>query len=325
MSQARDLNLAPIFEYVLSMMPGEAIDRNIFKANVLMKLLMDLGSVVSRPYGTLPVDKPYQKSKNTTVTSYEGRQPLNFVLEEHLAHVQFALKQMMATVTMTHTEERNLMKRGKLAIVDTLSDKLDTAFKTFSEDIDTALYGDGTGNDSKDYDGLDTYITATPSSGTYGNNGVLRSSNTRFQNQYQTTTDFVGEGLTSLGTLFRSCSKAKGIDEPEAHITSPTLFGKYEKIADATDRHVLEKRYKDLGWLDCAYKGKPVLWDSTIASTKWFMLNSMDFEFIKDTDVWMEVIPKDIPGELAKGYVIVCWANMIFYKVDRQGLLVASG
>jgi hypothetical protein len=229
---------------------------------------------------------------------------------------------MLATIAMTHEEEKNLMKVSKLIIRDTLQEKIMTAIKTLSETLNGVLYEDGTGNENMDVDGLKKYITRTPAVGTYGINGLARADYSRFQNQLEEEADFSGNGLEKLGILFRKCSKAKGVREPDMHVTSSELYGGYEVLASDMDRHVLEKRYKDLGWIDMGYRGKPLIWTSNMNPGYWYMLNSMDFEFIKDDDVWMEVIKKDIPGELAQGYVLICWCNLVFYRVDYQGLFV---
>ncbi len=91
---------------------------------------------------------------------------------------------------------------GKERIIDLLKGKFDVLETSMRNELGTQIYGDGTGNSSKDIGGLQLLVADDPTTGTVG--GINRANFTFWRNQLW---DFSVESVTT-GAILRQDSGA---------------------------------------------------------------------------------------------------------------------
>ena len=114
---------------------------------------------------------------------------------------------------------------------DLVAEKLENAKDSHIADLNRVLFLDGTGNNSKDMDGLTKIIPTTPTTGTVG--GVNRATwafwRSKAASGVQTASAF--DNLrASMTSVYNQCSRGGTKDAPTSGITSRTVFQGYEGL-----------------------------------------------------------------------------------------------
>jgi len=109
---------------------------------------------------------------------------------------------------------------GDMKIIGLLASKMETATMTAHDDLATMFFSDGTGNASKDFDGLLNGIDNGTLYPTYGN--IDRATNSWFVAQMDST----GGALTidAINTMIGSCTI--GQKKPDLAFTTQVLYDK---------------------------------------------------------------------------------------------------
>ena len=91
---------------------------------------------------------------------------INISPDSPISAAQYQFKQYASSVTISGLEE--IQNEGKERIIDLLSGRMKVAEGRLRNRISADIFGDGTGNNGKNIDGLAAAISTTPASGTYG-------------------------------------------------------------------------------------------------------------------------------------------------------------
>lgn len=166
------------------------------------------------------------------------------------------------------------------AAVEYVAAAIEEAANEAADNIGDILYGDGTGNSSKNFLGLAAIIDDGGEVATYG--GLLRATYTGLK---ANETD-VGGALTLAGmaTMFDSCEV--GSDAPTIIVTTPTIWSAFEALQQPTLQANYDSRMRlttnglergmanvgDPGFAALAYRGVPIVKDEKATSgTMWFI------------------------------------------------------
>ena len=113
------------------------------------------GHRVRIPLRTKKTDGAQSFGKNSTITPQ--RKPV-------LSYAWATFKQILSYVRFNAIEERE--NAGSGTVVDIVTERMAATLQDGKEDIQTMLWGDGTGNGSKDFMGITGLIPADPRTGT---------------------------------------------------------------------------------------------------------------------------------------------------------------
>jgi hypothetical protein len=204
---------------------------------------------------------------NTTFRSYDDSETLDTTRIDVFDAAQFNWKQVAGTVVISDKEKA--YTQGSGGKFDLLAGKLDNADKSHDYALNAMLFGDGTGNGSKDFGGLKLLIPTTTTSGTVG--GINRATFSFWRNQATagTKSSTAYDNLTSsMTTLYNLCSVDYDGSHPTWGVTTATLFAAYESKLVAVEQ-IVDKSSSDIGFKNesIRFKGMRLGWDSQMSPT----------------------------------------------------------
>ena len=208
---------------------------------------------------------------------------------------------------------------GDEKIVGLLQAKMETATMTLNELISNMIFGDGSGNFSKDFDGLLNallYSTYT----TYG--GIDRSTNTWWNSQVDTTGGPVT--LDAINTMIGLCTI--GQRKPDLIVTTQTLFDKTWARVQPQQRFLDSKSpLAQVGFSGINFNGHAdMIVDNHCPTGYMFFLNTDFWKFVCNKHKnfeWTE--PKVPTAQDAYVRQLLHMGNFICVQPRLQGVLTA--
>lgn len=203
----------------------KAID-NILSGNVLaMRILRNAKTWRS----STKISIPTYLSPVTTLGSYSGFDSFTTTEENKRKRAEFDPSQVYASVQISGIQRA--VNQGDAAVLDLIAEEIEFTAKSLKDEIGTELYGDGTGNSSKDFLGLQAAVDDATSVATYG--GLSRNTYTNWR-----ATRTAQSGSLSLANLAADFDAAQiGDDTPTIIITTPAVFTIYEALLTPTVSH----------------------------------------------------------------------------------------
>lgn len=201
--------------------------------------------------------------------SYYGDDVLNTGRPEGLQPLKFDWKQFYSTIVIDGIEE--IMNSGESQAADLVEGRMKQGELTTANKFEEMLCGDGTGNSSKDWNGLQSLIADDPTTGTVGQ--LSRVTYSKLRNQTFTTavTGFNTSqaGRNAMTKLFVDCTK--GSRKPNFIVTTPAIWVLYQLSLTANERFVMEggdKKLASAGFDNIVFMGQApvVASDSCLAS-----------------------------------------------------------
>lgn len=150
--------------------------------------------------------------------SYFGLDTFDITYKNTQTYAEWDWKACYVNVTIPGTDMART--EGDEKIMGLVQSKMETASLTMNELLSTQMFGDGTGNSSKDFDGLLNGIDSGSTYATYG--GISRTTNSWWASQYDST----GGALTldAVQNMIGLCTV--GQKKPNLCFTTQTLFNK---------------------------------------------------------------------------------------------------
>ena len=142
---------------------------NIFTARPLFYALTN-GQTIRRVSGGAKIVVPLIYGTNSTAGSYSGTDTIATTAQTGITAAEYDWKQYAATVTINGLEEAK--NNGEAQIIDLLEGKIFQTQETIIENMNTMLFGNGTGNGSKDMLGLSACIGLGNDDGTAAFAGI---------------------------------------------------------------------------------------------------------------------------------------------------------
>jgi len=207
----------------------KAVD-NVLNGNVLTMRLLKNNSRSWAGRGT-KISIPVYLNPVTTLGSYSGFDTFNTTQENKRERAEFDPSQVFASVQLSGIQKAINSAGGDAAALDLVAEELSFTAKYLSDEMGNELYGDGTGNSSKDILGLIAAIDDTTSVTTYG--GISRATHTNWRG-----TRTAQSGSLTLADLAADYDAAqRGSDAPTIMITTPAVFSIYEALLTPTVSH----------------------------------------------------------------------------------------
>ena len=128
---------------------------NVFTARPLFYALTN-GQTIRRISGGAKIVVPIIYGTNSTAGSYAGDDTIAITAQTGISAAEYSWKQYAASVTINGIEEAK--NNGEAEIIDLLEGKVMQAEETIIQNMNTMFWGDGTGNASKDMNGLNKLV-----------------------------------------------------------------------------------------------------------------------------------------------------------------------
>jgi hypothetical protein len=287
---------------------------NIFSARPLFYALTN-GQTIRRVSGGAKIVTPIIYGLNSSAASYAGSENLNIDAQTGISAAEFVWKQYAATVTITGIEEAK--NNGEAEIIDLLEGKIMQTEETIIENMNTMLWGDGTGNSGKDWDGIAKLVDST---GVVGGIDPAGSGN-----GWWASTETAATGtpanltLAQMSTLYNDVSV--GNDQPTIVMTTQSGYEAYEALLQPQLRYS-DSSVADAGFQNLLFKGAPVTFDDSCTSGSMYMLNTKYIRLVAHSDVWFKPTPFVRPtNQDARFAQILCYGNLTVTNRSRQGKL----
>lgn len=223
---------------------------------------------------------PIKYSKNTTGTSFAGFDTFSTAATNNRVNLEFVPKFYQITCALPLDElsanatEEKVLDLAKIELASTANDAAD--------DIGTMFYGDGTGNGSKDFLGLEAIVDDGTNASTYGT-----LSRTTFPTLKSTVTASSGVlSLAKMSTLYNGATS--GSQKTTLGLCSETIFSLYESLLQPQERIAKDvsmmKQEGNMGKVGTGmvggtgftglfYKGFPILADEKATSGVLYFIN----------------------------------------------------
>ncbi len=244
----------------------------------LFAALNSTGSVTED--GGKRIVKPLLFAFNDTVGSYDGYDLIDTTPQDGFGDAVYEWKQYAGSVTIDGRTER--LNAGSSRIISILQGKIEQLRVSVEEDLGTMLWGDGTGNSSKDFLGLTAIVSA---SGTLG--GVDSSTETWWKSGVQVGVDLTTlDGISTLNSVVNNRRIAKS--KPNFGFTTESIYSAYEALV-LPNLRFQDNGMADLGFDNLKHKGVTLLFDNDATSGDIFYINTQHLEFVKHSDCWMKM------------------------------------
>jgi len=287
---------------------------NVFTARPLTYQLMDKGRIRMLNGGTKIVE-PLIYGKNSTVASYSGYDSLALTPQEGISAAEYEWKQYAASIAISGIEEAK--NNGEQEIINLLEAKIMQAEESMRESFNQMFFSDGTGNSSKDWNGLGNLVE---SGNTVGGINSATSGN-EFWRSYEENTA-TALTLAQMSTAYNSVSV--GNDHPDTLLTTQTLFEKYEALLQPNLRYT-DTKTADAGFQNLLFKAAPVMYDVHCTAGTFYFLNSKYITLVGHSNKWFAqtefIKPEDVDARYA---LIMCYGNLTVRNRAKQGKLTAK-
>jgi len=285
---------------------------NVFTARPLTYTLMEKGRIRMLNGGTKIVE-PLIYGLNDTVGSYSGYDSLALTPQEGISAAEFEWKQYAASISISGIEEAK--NNGDAEIINLLEAKIMQAEESMREGFNTMFFGDGTGNSSKNWNGLGNLVE---SGNTVG--GIDSNTYTWWKSYEENTATALT--LAQMATAYNTVSV--GNDHPDTLLTTQTLFEKYEALLQPNLRYT-DTKTADAGFQNLLFKAAPVMYDTGCTAGTFFFLNSKYLTLVGHSDKWFSqtafISPEDTDARYA---LIMCYGNLTVRNRAKQGKLTAK-
>jgi hypothetical protein len=308
---------ATVFERVVARKPED----NVFLSQALLYLLKNGNGFKSEPGGSL-IEEGVEYAENTTYKSYGELETLDTTRIDVIDAFRFDWKQIAGTITFSELEKARAS--GTEAKYDLVETKVRNGRNSMFAVINRQMYGDGTGNGSKNIGGLALLVSSTPTTGTVGgiNRAVFPFARNRQVAGTKTTTAF--DNLRgAMRNSYNSCSKGAQDDHPTLLVFDQTSFEGYESTLTVNERFTT-KAESDGGFKNetMKFKGAKVTFDEDCPAATGFTLNDdhIKFRYLS----WARALPEVSPAnQLATVVRTLTIGNMSINNPRRLGVITA--
>jgi len=285
---------------------------NVFTARPLTYTLMEKGRIRMLNGGTKIVE-PLIYGLNDTVGSYSGYDSIALTPQTGISAAEFEWRQYAGSISISGIEEAK--NSGDAEIINLLEAKIMQAEESMREGFNTMFFADGTGNSSKNWNGLGNLVE---SGNTVG--GIDSNTYTWWKSYEENTATALT--LAQMSTAYNSVSV--GNDHPDTLLTTQTLFEKYEALLQPTLRYT-DTKTADAGFQNLLFKAAPVMYDTGCTAGVFYFLNSKYITLVGHSDKWFSqtafISPEDTDARYA---LIMCYGNLTVRNRAKQGKLTAK-
>lgn len=261
--------------------------------------------------------------KNNTIKSYSGYETLDTTPQEGFTAIKIPWRQVAGSVSISRLEERQ--NSGESRLINLLASKVTQCEISMRDKLNEMLFGDGTGNNSKDLHGLQLIVESGAAWGSYG--GIDRSDalNSWWRNTWKnmTSSSFTTNGLDNMRNLYNTASR--GNEHPDFAVSDQTTYERYEKLLVPNERFT-DQATGDAGFVNLKFKGLVLGYDEqatgAVSGGLIYMLNSNYLEYVVDSET--DLVNTDFvrpENQDAKTSQVLLMANLVCTNCARQAVM----
>lgn len=254
---------------------GELAD-NITNHNALLRQIERKGNGNVATGRSIVQELEY--SENGTVAWYSGAETLDISASETFTAAEFSYKQLAGNVVITGLEE--IQNSGREAVHNLLRARIRNLEKSMKNTVATALYATGTGNDGKEFGGLQLLVADT---NTNEVGGINASTYAWWRNYvYDFSTLSITASATTIQTAMNTAhiNVVRGGDKPDICTAGQTYWLHYLQSLQVNQRFADDKG-AGAGFTNLTFMGNlPVVYDDQCSATRMYMLNT-DYLFLR--------------------------------------------
>lgn len=289
------------------------IEDNVFTSKPLLWAIREAGRIVNQDGGEKIV-QPLIYAEAANKGSYEDDDVFTTNANTGISAAEFPWKQYYGLVHFTGIELAK--NKGKSALLNLMQTRMEQVEMTIAEQMETMLFGDGSGNGNKDWYGLAAIVdSADPSWGDLG--GIDRAT----YDYWKATETAHGGALTLAGlrTLYNTVSE--GNDHPTNIFSKQGGLEAYEALLQ-TNQRFEDSKMADGGFQNLMFKGAPWAFSSNNTTQVVYMVNMKYLTLYKLSNVWFK--PSDLlqPTNQDAFYkTLLCYGNFVPSNCKRHGKL----
>lgn len=294
----------------------------IFTATPFYQLLKKKGGITLNGTGGRYLEIPLSYAKNETVTSLGKGDTISISDTKFLTVAQFEWKFVAGSIVRYYVDDAK--NKSKQAHLNLANSKIDNLQRSLIDKFETFLFADGTGNGSKDPEGLGNLVDATPSTArTVGN--IAQTTYTWWKNKQKTASGAASVYLLSdMRNLFNNVSNGQATDMPDMIVTDQTSYELYEDEVMEQKQIVNNTGTGEPMFSSVNFRGVPVVWSSQCTAGYMYFLNSKYIGLNVDPDINFEQTGwKEIPNQLDRVMQVVWKGNLITSRRASLGVLTS--
>lgn len=261
----------------------------VMQATPVFYKLAQGGRVQTEP-GGLYIEEPVSFGLNPTIKTVSRAETVTFQDVDMRTVAQWRWRYVHGMIQSFFADRQR--NAGKNAIINKVNADINLLRDSTVQQFEFYLFGDGTGNDGKDLDGLGNIIAVDPTSGTVG--GIDRATYDWWRNQMSSMS---GLSMASylqdyMRTMYNNCGHLVGGGQqfPDLIVTTQTIEEALEKIAD--ERVILamsDMNMVKFGVGSLQYKTAPIVWSPQCPTGYMYFINTSTFRFVKDSSAFMKL------------------------------------
>jgi hypothetical protein len=288
---------------------------NVTGHQALFWMLKEKGFYEERDGGETLVE-PLMTGLNSTVASYDGYDILDTTPQEGISSAEFAWKQIAGSVSLSGREEFQ-NSGSKTKIVSLLESKVRQLEISMQLEVNEQLFGDGTGNGSKDLTGINIAVEEGTAWSTYG--GIDSNTYTFWRNTWTAAGSVLT--LADMRSVFNSASR--GNSRPKLILTTQEIYEQYEALLVANnDITRTDTKMGDAGFQNLLFKQVPLVFDEDVPTGVMLFLNPEFMKFVVGKGRNFVTTPFMKPeNQDAKVSQVLLYANLLMNNRARQGRL----
>ena len=269
---------------------------NAYDANVYLRLLGQRAKVLLNGGGSIV--RNLIETEQDDGGFYLGSAVLNNIQTNTLTMVEYKWQNAYEPIQLTRDEERQ-NSGDEHKILDLVATKTMLSEKAISKRMEQALStAVGEANNLVD---LDTLVNT----GTLGS--IAGATDTFWQSTVTASGTFATQGLSDMSTLHYAISSGATEENPNAYITTKTIFQKYEQTRLPLERISNGDLTFNAGATNLTFKGIPIIYGNFIGSGKLYALNLNYVQLVVDSATDFITTPFITPSNQTVRVAYIIW------------------
>lgn len=321
-----DPNIGQLAASVWEAKIGTKPTDNIFTSRALFYALNKKGFKEQADGGRL-IEFTIAYAENTTFKSYGEFDLLDTTRIDVFDAARYEWK--IAAGTVVYSELEQLRAQAGNRKFDVIAEKLENGKDSHIANLNRQMWGDGTGNNGKDIEGIQKIISTTPTVGTVG--GINRATFAFWRNR-QVTGSLTLTAFDNLRASFTSCYNQCSLGglkkQPTSIITTRTVFEGYEGTLIANNRYTSADRANngDAAFQNDAlqFKAAPIFYDEDAPAGNAYFINNENLKVVYLKGGWMKMYPEvDPSNQLSNVHKVATFCNMATNASRHLGVVSA--
>jgi hypothetical protein len=270
------------------------------------------------------ISGPLEYAVNTTVSSYSDTDQISTTRADVFDRFEAQWKEYAGTAILSDLEaDRNA---GDGTVFPLLPAKLENLKNSMRRAINTDLFSDGTGNNSKQIGGFQYLISTTPTTGTAL--AINRANFTFWRNQQTAgtkTTSAFDNLRAAMRSIYNLCSNGMGDAHPSTAVTDRATFEGFEGLLLANERFT-DKTDADGGFKNevLKFKGAKMSYDVACPAGNLYFFNPRFLKLAYKKGSWFKMLDEQRPAnQTLTVYPVRTMCNLITTNARRLGVVSA--